>query len=113
MRKLLRRLPVLGRRLTTILPVRQHGHPLPQAVHHDTPAYIHRGRDGWEVLTPGGIRVHCFTPWYDECRLLPGGHAELLKKRPAGPAVYRFRWCIDTKAYTPDHPVETTLGHTA
>lgn len=80
--------------------------PAPTTHDSDTPAYVHQVQDGWEVCTPGGMRVHCFTPWYDECRVLPGGHAELRKRRPAGHAVYRFRWCAATKAYAPDHPPE-------
>ena len=67
----------------------------------EAPAYVHRVHDGWEVCLPTGVRCHCFTPWYDECRLLADGHAELRRKTPSGVTVHRFLWSVTESTYRP------------
>ena len=65
---------------------------------HD-PAYVMQSVSGWRVCTSEGVLCHCFAAWYDECRLLPGGHAELRKRRPGHVDVSRFEWDSHGRAY--------------
>ncbi len=105
---MIRRLRPLGKRLGALLAsrIRRRRQAEVSAGIDDAeaPAQICRTHAGWEVRTATGLRCHCFTDWYHECRLLPGGHAELTRHQGANRVVHRFRWCADDARYHPDHP---------
>lgn len=107
---MIRRLRPLGKRLGALLAARirrrrqAEGSAGIEDV--DAPAQIYQTEAGWEVRTATGLRCHCFTDWYHECRLLPGGHAELTRRQGATRVVYRFRWCGEGRRYHPDHPAD-------
>lgn len=107
MLKLIQRLEPIQKRLTTLNPFAQ-----TQRTPADTaaPYLVYQTPDGWEIHNAQNERLHRFTAWYDNCRLMPGGDVELTKGTGADRRLYRFRWDSGSRHYLPDHPEKSEIG---